>query len=437
MTQKGPSLIRADWPFDIRRLPFFYGWVIWLLSTLGFLFSIPGQTMGMAVFTDHLINALGLSRTQLSMAYLIGTVGSSLFLTRAGRWYDRLGGRLMVALASLALGIMLLFISATDVFAGVFGGGPVMSFIFIMLGYFGVRFFGQGVLTSSSNNILLLWFEKRRGLMGSARGVFVSLGFSLSPLGLAWLIGANGWRIALWQLALGCMLFAAIAYLFLRDNPKSCGVLVDGGEHSDADTASPVVKSATLDQARRTAIFWLISLSLGMHSLFGTAVTFHIVSIFNAAGRTATEAFAYFLPMAIVSTSVNLLSGWLADSRSLKPFLIAMLISFICGAQGLLQLDEQWGYWLLVGGFGVGGGLWAVISNLAFIRNFGPLHLGEITGLCSSIMVFASAIGPALFSLGLDRYGSYAAAEWLCIAGLTLLLGAAIVIPHRDGASCP
>ena len=97
--------IRADWPFDIRRLPFYYGWLIWLFSTLGILASIPGQTMGMAVFTDHFIETLHLSRTQLSMAYLVGTVGSSLFLTRAGRWYDKFGGRLTVTVTSAALAL--------------------------------------------------------------------------------------------------------------------------------------------------------------------------------------------------------------------------------------------------------------------------------------------------------------------------------------------
>ena len=99
--------IRSDWPFDIRRVPFYYGWLIWVFSTLGIIISIPGQTMGMAVFTDYLIEALQLSRTQLSMAYLIGTVGSSLFLTRAGRWYDRLGGRVTVTAASAALAVEL------------------------------------------------------------------------------------------------------------------------------------------------------------------------------------------------------------------------------------------------------------------------------------------------------------------------------------------
>jgi len=428
MTPRTEPPIRSDWPFDIRRLPFYYGWLIWVFSTLGILISIPGQTMGMAVFTDYLIEALDLSRTQLSMAYLIGTVGSSLLLTRAGRWYDRLGGRLTVTAASAALAVMVLFISASDSLAVHFGGGVVVSFLLITVGYFGVRFFGQGILTSASRNVLLVWFEKRRGLVSSARGVFVSFGFAIAPLALSWLIAWGGWREALWGLAFVCLVFAGLALVFLRDNPKSCGVLVDGHSHEDQLPVTSVQPSATLEQARRTPVFWLATLSLSMHSLLATAVTFHIVSIFAEAGRSQTEAFAYFLPTAVFATTTNLLCGWLSDKRSLKPFMILMLASFLAGAVGLLYLQHNWGYLLLVVGFGIGGGLWSVTSNLTFIRNFGPLHLGEITGLCTAILVFASAIGPALFSLGLDYFGSYAAALWVCIAALVLLLGFAMVV---------
>jgi OFA family oxalate/formate antiporter-like MFS transporter len=428
MDARTEPTIRPDWPFDIRRLPFYYGWLIWGFSTLGILISIPGQTMGMAVFTDYLIEALHLSRTQLSMAYLIGTVGSSLFLTRAGRWYDRLGGRLTITAASAALAVMILFISVSDSLAAHFGGGVVVSFLLITLGYFGVRFLGQGILTSASRNVLLVWFEKRRGLVSSARGMFVSFGFSVAPLALAWSITRTGWHEALWELAFICLAFAGLALVFLRDNPQSCGVLVDGHVHEDQVPKTSGQSSATLDQARRTPVFWLATLSLSIHALLGTAVTFHIVSIFAEAGRSQTEAFAYFLPTAVFATATNLLCGWLADTRSLKPFMIAMLSSFLAGALGLLYLEHNWGYVFLVVGFGIGGGLWSVTSNLAFIRNFGPLHLGEITGLCTSITVFASAIGPALFSLGLDYSGSYAAAQWLCIAALALLLGFAIVV---------
>ena len=339
---------RPNWPYDIRRVPFFYGWVIWLFSTLGILFSIPGQTMGMAVFTDHLIEALGLTRTQLSLAYLFGTVGSSLLLTRAGRWYDVLGGRIMVGLASVVLALMLVFISVTDWVTAALGGSALVAFSLIAVGYFGVRFFGQGVLTSAARNVLLVWFERRRGLVSSVRGVFVSLGFSLAPLGLAWLIGFGGWRSALWWLAAACLGFAVLGVLMLRNSPDECGVAVDGRPvDADAEPA-PAQPSYTLEQARISPVFWVFSLSLAMHALFGTAVTFHIVSIFGEAGRSANEAFAYFLPMAIVSTTTNLLAGWLADHRPLKPFLIIMLLSFILGAWGLMNLATHWGYGLLV-----------------------------------------------------------------------------------------
>ncbi len=116
-------VISPQWPFDPGKAPFYYGWVIWFFSTLGFLLSIPGQTMGMAVFTDHFIEALGLTRTELSIAYLCGTVGSSLFLTTAGRWYDRYGGRFMITVSSLVLGIMVFFISVTDQLSHMLCGG--------------------------------------------------------------------------------------------------------------------------------------------------------------------------------------------------------------------------------------------------------------------------------------------------------------------------
>ena len=98
-----------DWPFAPRRFPVFYGWIVFVVSTLGILASIPGQTMGMAVFTEPLMDALGLSRTQLSLAYMFGTIGSSMFLTRAGRLYDRVGGRALIVASSLSLGVTLIY----------------------------------------------------------------------------------------------------------------------------------------------------------------------------------------------------------------------------------------------------------------------------------------------------------------------------------------
>jgi hypothetical protein len=50
-------MLSENWPFQPSKTPFFYGWIILLFSTLGILFSIPGQTIGLAVFTDSFIDA--------------------------------------------------------------------------------------------------------------------------------------------------------------------------------------------------------------------------------------------------------------------------------------------------------------------------------------------------------------------------------------------
>jgi MFS transporter, OFA family, oxalate/formate antiporter len=430
---EGSPLISVTWPFDPKRSPVYYGWVVWLFSTVGFLLSIPGQTMGMAVFTEPFLEAFGLTRTQLSMAYLFGTIGSSLFLTQAGRWYDRLGGRIMIAASSLALGLMVGYISFVDVLSRWLGGHTLVTFILILLGFFGVRFFGQGVLTSCSRNVLMLWFVKRRGLVSGLRSVFVSFGFSLAPLVLAMMIGGFGWRGALWFMALLVgLVFAVLAFIFVRDNPVSCGLIADGEKPSDAYVAPVEAPSKSLAEARRSPVFWIYSMSLAMHAMFGTALTFHVVAIFGEAGLPRDVAFGYFFPAAICATAANLVGSYLVDKGPLKPFLIVMLVGFVVGGYGLINLDQSWGYWMLAAGFGTGGGLWGVTSNLAFIRFFGPLHLGEVSGFNTSISVFASAVGPFAFSLAVDHLGSYNVAAQICLAMLVVLLIAAIVLKQEE-----
>ena len=429
--------LRADWPFPARRSPIFYGWVIAVVSTLGFLFSVPGQTMGMAVFADAFMQATGLSRTELSFAYMLGTLASSMFLTRAGRFYDAYGPRLLLIGVSLLLGCSIVFISLVDVMSegaaqALQMDTTVLAFVLMVVGYFGVRLSGQGVMTSASSNMLLVWFERKRGLVTGARGVFVSLGFSLAPLFLAFLIDQWGWREALWWLAIivgpG---FAILCLLVVRDKPAVCGLLPDNQEPlRDKDGEQVAQPSYPLKVVKRDPVFWLYSMGLSIHALFGTAVTFHIVAIFSESDRSREEAFAYFIPQAVVSVITNLSASAVADYTRLKPFLLVMLLSFTFGAIGLIYLEHSAGYWGLVLGFGVGGGLWGTLSNLTFIRHYGPRHLGEISGLNVALTVFASAIGPLLFSVAYDITGTFAAGPMLSIAALLVIFVTAAVVPQ-------
>ena len=429
---------QTDWPFAAGKSPWFYGWAIAGLSTLGFLMSIPGQTMGMAVYSDDFIAAFGLTRTELSTAYLFGTLGSAFLLPRAGRWFDRYGARSVLLFAAMGLSLMLLWISVVRPVGNQLSawlGLPLawVTFPLILVGYFGVRFTGQGVLTGASRNVLLLWFVRRRGLVSGVRGVFVSLGFSLAPLVLVTLIEGTDWQASLWWLALVVGLgFGGLVFLLVRDRPEVCGLRADNAPPDTSATGKPVdgVKDLTLSEVRRMPVFWLYSASLAIHALFGTALTFHVAAIFEAAGRSRAEAFGYFIPQAVVSVCVNLSASAMADHMRLKPLLQVMLVAFLLGAYGLLKLETACGYWLLVVGFGAGGGLWGVLSNLVFVRQFGPRHLGEISGFNTSVTVFASAIGPVLFSFANDVSGRFDMAAIACMFVLMALLVMAMGLPQ-------
>ena len=138
-----------NFPFHPGKIPFFYGWVILIASTVGVLASAPGQTMGVSTFTDYLIEHIHISRNQISSAYMIGTIGSSFLLTWAGKQYDKFGARWVTISAALLLAFVLLLLSQSDHLvrlfvkdreSGVYAGVAVAVMVFL----FFASLFGAG-----------------------------------------------------------------------------------------------------------------------------------------------------------------------------------------------------------------------------------------------------------------------------------------------------
>ena len=405
-------------PFDPAKVPFFYGWIILAAGTIGMLMSAPGQTVGVSVFTDYLIDALSLSRRHLSLTYLVGTTASALLLTRAGKFYDRFGGRTMVVVVSLGLAGVLVYLSFTpDISAGLsrllpFLGRTASSFAVMCLGFFVLRFFGQGSMTLVSRNVVMEWFEKRRGMANAILGVAVSFGFSYSPRVFDGLIQSEGWQGAWRFLAviIGAG-FCLIAFMFFRDKPEDFGLLPDGGTVKSRKIFHPETKAGknfTLKEAQRSFSYWIFILALTVASLIVTAFTFHVVSIFSEAGLPRAQAVAIFLPSSIVAVSVQFLSSWASDYIKLKYLLALHIAGMALLSLGIVLLGPGLPVILVIIGNGITQGLMGVTNNIVWVRFFGRKHLGAVSGFAAAWTVAGSAVGPFLFSLSLDLSGSYA-----------------------------
>lgn len=409
-------------PFAPARTPFFYGWFVVGVGALGIVMSIPGQTMGVSVFTDPLMVATGLSRLQLANTYLVGTLTSSLLLPLGGRLLDRFGARLTAMAACIALGLTLCLLASIDRVADALApllGAQTAALFALSFGFLCVRFSGQGMLTVSSRTMMSKWFEARRGLATGISGTVVAFGFGAAPAGLQLLIDAHGWRWA-WLLLGGAagIGMTAIAWLFYRDNPEECGLRMDGRDApaADSDAPEPIAEEPefTRDQALRTAVFWAVTLALAINAMVFTGITFHIVDLGREMGLDATEAVSVFLPIAIVSTLSRLISGWASDRVSVRPLVLVMLAAQAVSFIGFGRLSDPFFMMIAIAAWGTTAGLYSTLLGVAMPNLFGRLHLGAISGFQMSCMVAGSAAGPAALALAERSLGSYREGLLLC-----------------------
>ncbi|BAN00956.1 MFS transporter [Ilumatobacter coccineus] len=430
-------------PFDPRRVRFYYGWVIVVVGTIGAMASVPGQTAGVSVFTDDLIDTTGLTRLQLAIAYLIGTGTSGALLGYGGRAIDRYGSRVVALGATLGLASTLLGLSVVGPMGTAVGIG-VMS-----IGFGCLRFSGQGLLTLASRTMVAQWFDRKRGLVTAMSSAFTSFSFAVAPALLLALIDIDGFRTAWRILAIGLVVVVAtIIATFYRVSPEAAGIEIDGGPkgsraarargEAPAPTAqrSPVVGTdddATRAQAIRDVRFWALTIPVAALSSTGTAITFHIVDLGAELGLTDDEIVKIFVPLAFVSVPITLLTGWLLDRATPLFIAAAMACAQLIMYPSVSFLNTGWGVGLAIVSWGASQGCFSALTSAAIPKVFGRRHLGSISGVQMSAMVVASAIGPALFALVQSLTGGYRTALIISmIAPATgLLLAIAGLRRHR------
>ncbi|MCP4756542.1 MAG: MFS transporter [Proteobacteria bacterium] len=417
-----------DFPFSPSRIPFFYGWVVLAATVVGIVMSIPGQTMGVGVFTDFLITTTGLDRLTLSTAYMFGTIASSLVLPFSGKLLDTWGSRFVIVLASSGLGLSLVMLGHIE--SLIRGVGSLMSivnksiisFVVMLVVFALIRQFGQGLMALSSRTMLSKWFDRKRGLTTGISGVFISFGFSGSPLFLNWMIQRSDWQTTCFQLAvITGVIMTVFGWIFFRDNPEACGLVMDGKETINVESENTVhVQEAEIEvpvnRVRRSYTFWIFNIGLGLQALIVTALTFHIASLGEVSGLERSQVFALFLPMSVVSVFTNLTAGWLSDRMQLKRLLMTMMVAMFIGTVSMLFLDSLAGKIAMALGFGMSGGLFGCLAAVTWPRYFGRKNLGAISGMNMATMVFASAIGPPLFGLSQSLTTGYGLAVWISAA---------------------
>ena len=327
----------------------FYGWFV-LAAGFFALFVATGSRNGLGVFIKPLTEEFGWDRTTISVAISIGILVNGVTQPFLGRMYDQLGGRLVISISLLVLGLGTMLLSLTN----------NIWFLIVVYGLV-LSTASSGVSLVTVHGLLSKWFFQKRSLVLSLCTAGTSAGgLVLVPLA-ANLIEATDWRIT-WLVLGGFILFLAlpVVLFIVKDSPEEIGETPDGEGapvNQDGTRRATTVRKGPLEaefwqESFRSAPIWQLSGAYFVCGVTTLIISAHYVPFALDRGVTPqVAATAFGLMMGLNAVGVVVI-GILANRFSRKNllgtvyfirFLAYMMLVFGPGAIGI------WGFAALAG----------------------------------------------------------------------------------------
>ncbi len=381
-----------------QKTKFFYGWVMLAIATIGSIMTTPGQTAGVSLFTPSFEAALGLSRTQQTGAYAMGTFLASLIMTYVGAQMDRLGIRRVMGVVVVCFGLVCVYT------------GFVTGFWTLFIAFLFLRMFGQGALSLLSQNTAAMWFDKRLGMANAVTNIGFSLSAAGMPFFVLWLLDIVDWRVAYPILGvIVVVVMLPLIIFFYVDRPEDIGQLLDGGWSGPANLidSEPAAVDFTLQQAMRTPTYWIVAGMMFSISMIVTAFTFNALFFFGEVGLTEVQTGSVLATIGITMSIAQLPAGWLADRMSLRWLGVISMVGQTASMVLLLFTNSMWMATAFAVLSGVITSLYSAMGGTLWPRYFGREHLGKIRGSVFTAQVAGSSLGPFVMGSLYDLTGSY------------------------------
>ena len=435
---------------QFRRPKIFYGWYI-VLAT-GFVMTIATVPLfhAMTLWAVALENHFGWPRGQLSLALTLTRIEGGLMGPVEGYLTDKLGGRKMVLIGFLILGLGFLIFWQID--AAYWPVAPLYMFYAAYM----VMALGQGMgswvpMMTTINN----WFSRR---MASAMGWanFMSRGgalliIPLIDLGINGSIGVPFTDITLgishvvgWEgvaLILAVVIFAVALPLsfIIRNRPEDIGLRPDGenvpATRAGRRAAAAQAQGLTAQQAVRTPAFWLIAVGHGMTSMIILAIFTHLGLLLKDAGFEEYAGTVVIL-YTLVSMFSQPLGGYVGD-RFPKRIGLFVFTSIQASAVVLLTFSsELWMFYTFAVIFGIGFGGRNPLTTSIRGEYFGRGNFGKILGISTIPMNGLLLISSPFAGYMYDWQNSYTIA-FLVLAAFNYAGGVCFLFAKRPNVPSP
>ncbi len=409
----------------MRRLPFFYGWIILACAGAAAIARGGPAVATMSIFVEPMTREFGWSRSAMAGAVSLGGVLAAVSSPMVGALLDRSGARAILCAAVLTTGVTLVALSQIQSLLAFY-----MLFCIARLNFAGP--FDIGIYGAINS-----WFVRRRAFASSIVAVTQLAGLVIVPLVGHVVMQQAGWRTA-WIVIGALVLVVGLIpnWLLMVRRPEDMGLLPDGamtasdalgkGAAASATPARPE-PAFTREQALKTRAFWMLSLFVLMAYPIQAGMSLHQAAHLIECGLSpaaAVSAVAIFsVGTAISAVAFGNAGRWISVRIALAISGVLLSASALLTAVVTTPLMGTLSAVL----FGFGLGALQTVLPVAWADYFGRKNFGAIRGVALTFQVTAQASGPLLSGILRDWTGTYVA-SLMCFAGLGLLAAVAALM---------
>lgn len=394
----------------------------WLLGGLILtFFSSFGQTYFIALFSVEIRETFSLSHGDFGVIYMAGTLGSAVTLVWLGRVVDYFSVSKVAFWVCIALSLACA------------GMSLVSSIWMLVLVIFGLRLFGQGMMSHIAMVAMGRWYATERGRAVSLTSMGYQIGSGIFPLVMVSLIGLIGWRLS-WMLASGLMIFVALPSIYLLMQKER----IPRGQQVAAQTTDDQTQWTHAD-VMADPLFWIMLTGVIAPSFIGTSVLFHQAHI-GEIKSWSRELIASSLAVAAIATvAFSLLSGWLIDRFSARQLLPSFLVPLGLGNLLLGWANDSVAIIIFMLLLGASNGISNTLFGALWPEVYGTRYLGAVRSLTMAAMVIGSAFGPGvtgwLIDIGIGFEMQLVAMGIYCLVNAGVLVYVARSLVRRSDFS--
>lgn len=367
-------------------------------------FSGFGQTFLLSLYVPSIEQLLHISNTEFGSIYAVATLGSALTLPWLGGYFDKIN----IMYYSLFV--------ITGLVAALF----LLSFSFhvitVIIAFYGLRLFGQGLMSHTSIASMARYFGTHRGKAIGVANVGHPSGEAVLPVLITLMITYAGWRGALQLSALTCILILLPLAVFLLNRSDIRIRAYRIGAHK---AQKHYAKVHTLDVFKEKK-FWIISPVVFAVGFINTALFFFQLKLGQARGWSPEWVAASIAAFAIAGAVGMLVMGPLVDRFTAKKMFPFHMIFYLIGLLALIVFEHRMVYPVALTFLGLGHGTGNTLKDAMLTEVYGAGIIGKIRSVFITVMVLSTALGPVIFGILLDLNVSYTMIFTYVLAGTLL-----------------